>query len=151
MKTHIIVLIGFLTGSSAMAGGMIGGGEVRCKSLITCDAKGIDPAQVSSPFVWVVKEVDYHGNFIPDATLRVVTLDKNLGPIRFYVTDTTELVQGPDLKWPLNIWRYEIGSQENENIGQFVWDEPTNGGLLKSSSSNEVEELQLSNCIFELQ
>ncbi len=149
MRKCILALMGFLMGSSAMAGGMIGGGEVTYKSLITCDAKSIDPTHESSPFVWVVKEVDYDGNFISDATLRVVTLDKNLEPVRFYVTDTTDLFQDPDLKWPVNIWRYEMGSSGNKKIGQFVWDESANSGSLKSSLDNEVEELQLSDCIFE--
>lgn len=150
MKKGALGLIAIFIGCSAMAGGMIGGGEVRFKSLVTCDANSMDPTHESSPYAWVVKEVDYDGEFIKDATLRVVTLDRNLHPVRFYVTDATGLLQGPDMKWLLNIWRYEVGSQGNKNIGRLEWDDAANGGSLMSISGNEVEELQLSNCIFEL-
>jgi len=150
MKKCSLSLFAIFVGFSAFAGGMIGGGEVTFKSLMTCDANSIDPTHESSPYAWVVKEVDYLGEFIQDATLRVVTLDSNLNPISYYVTDATDLIQGADLKWLLNIWRYEVGSQENKKIGKFEWDETSNGGSLKSLSGNEVEELLLSNCIFEL-
>lgn len=146
MKKNILVLIATFISYSAMAGGMIGGGEVTFKTLMMCDAYGIDPTHEASPYVSVVKEVDYDGNFIKDATLRVVTLNNNLQPVLYYVAGETDLVQDPDLKWSLNILMYENGIK----IGQFVWDDNANEGSLKSLIGNEVEELQLSNCIFEL-
>ena len=54
---------------------MIGGGDVDFKSLMECDAVGIEPSHPGSPCVRVLKEVDYKGNFVKDATLRIVTLD----------------------------------------------------------------------------
>ncbi|OFZ31122.1 MAG: hypothetical protein A2622_00525 [Bdellovibrionales bacterium RIFCSPHIGHO2_01_FULL_40_29] len=142
MKKHILVLVGFLMGSSAFAsGGMIGGGEVTLKSLMTCSAQGIDPTHESSSFVVIAKEVDYEGNFVPDATLRVVTMDRNHKPMRFYVTHTAELASH------LSIWRYAMGSQGNKKIGQFVWNETTNSGSLTSSFGYEVEELEIFDCI----
>ncbi len=148
MKTYTMGLIAFFISFSAMAGGMIGGGEVTFKSLVICDASSIDPTHESSPYVWVVKEVDYNGNFIHDATLRVVTVDENLAPVQFYVTHAKDIVQDPSLNWLLSIWNYDIGSAGNQQIGEFEWNSVSNSGSLKSFDSY-VEELLLSNCIFE--
>jgi len=70
MKKHILVLMGFLAGSYVWAGGMIGGGDVDLKSLMTCSAQGIDPTHKSASFVEVAKEVDFYGEFIPNSTFR---------------------------------------------------------------------------------
>lgn len=152
MKTLILALCAFLACRGAFAtGGMIGGGDVNFKSLMVCDSKSTDPTFEASPYVWVVKEVDYNGNFISDATLRIVTLDKDLKPVRYYVTHSKELLANPDSKWKFELFRYDIGSSGNYKIGSFIWDELNNSGLITSvQNRNEVEEVQLSNCIFTL-
>src|SRR3989344_4120120 len=147
MKKNILVLIGFLAGSCAWAvGGMIGGGDVDLKSIMTCSAQGMDPIHEGTSFVEVAKEVDYYGEVIPDSTLRVVTLNKNHKPISYYVTHVTELLQDSNLKWSFNLWQYDIGSQGHKKIGLFVWDESVQRGHLSVLSQNSTKDIMLYNC-----
>ncbi len=126
-------------------GGMIGGGDVDFKPLMICDAAGIDPTHDSSRFVWVTKEVDYNGQFLPNTTLRVVTLDRRMNPVRYYVTHSEGFNSNQNFL-SLNIWQYDIGSNGNRRIGSFVWSKQKNIGYLKPILSSDVEELQLTNC-----
>jgi hypothetical protein len=141
-------ILALCSGTLAFAGGgMIGGGEVEYKPLLVCDAVGIDPTFPSSKYVWVAKEVDFDGRFIPDSTLRVITFNAALEPVRYYVSHEVELLESPDRSRSLSLWRYDIGSQGNQEIGGFNWDETSQTGSLSASGWNsEVEELQLSNC-----
>lgn len=149
MKTILVTLLALFSASLVFAsGGMIGGGEVNFKSLVACDAQGIDPTHAASPYVWVVKEVNYDGTYLADAPLRVVTVNKNHEPIQFYVAHAKDLIKDSKGQFNLALWRYDLGSSGNYKTGLFVWDEKSNSGELSSvGDKNEVEELQLSNCI----
>ena len=150
MKKVFLIISALLVANVTFAsGGMIGGGDVDFKSLMVCDSNGIDPTHSGSHYVWVVKEVDYNGHFIADATLRVVTLDSALKPTRYYVTHSMDLLQNPgSSKLNLELWRYDLGSSGNKKIGSFTWDEKLNAGAITSVNDNsDVEELELSNCI----
>jgi len=145
----LFATLALFSGALAFArGGMIGGGDVDFKPLMTCDAQGIDPTFPGSSYLQVVKEVDYNGQFLPDATLRIVSLNDKLDPVSFYVSHESELLLSPDNSLSLVLWQYDVGSPDNKKIGAFTWDESSNTGSLSSTEqTNEVEELQLSNCI----
>jgi len=78
-------------------------------------------------------------------------LDENRKPMNYYVTHATDLFQDPNLKWSLNVWQYDVGSQGNKRIGLFVWDEPAHRGHLSVLSQDRVEDLMLFNCRFSRQ
>ncbi len=148
MKTKLVLII-LLAQSLVMAkpGGMIGGGEVEFKSIMTCDAKSIDPTFAGSPYVSVAREVHYDGSFIKDANLRILTLDKNRKPVRYYVTHVRDFTYSPSHEISISIWQYDVGTPHNRKIGEFLWNSNSNNGrLVSSSQGNLVEELFLTNC-----
>lgn len=148
MTKHLLSLMILLSRALAFAhGGMIGGGEVKFKALMTCDSKSIDPTYPGSPHLWIVKEVDWDGNYLPQATLRVVTLDDAFSPVRYYVTHERELTYLTGGQVRLDLWRYDEGSNENHKIGLFAWDGAANKGSL-TPIQDDVEELQVYNCAF---
>ncbi len=129
------------------SGGMIGGGEVSFKALMICDAASMDPTFPTPPYVWVVKEADYNGKFISDSTLRVVTVDKKHNAVRYYGTHQTELFESP-MGFDLSIWRYDLLSDDNAQIGSFAWNaQSAKGNFVVRESQTEVEESVLTNCI----
>lgn len=146
MNKLFVLFLTFFSGALAFAGGgIIGGGDTNYKALLTCESSGIDPTYPSSPYVWIVKEIDFDGQFIPSSTLRIVTLDDKLNPNQFYVTHDTDLLFSQDNTLSLTMWRYDGGSEGNSEIGSFKWD-ATSGSGMTFSASAEVEELQLANC-----
>ncbi|MBK8202699.1 MAG: hypothetical protein IPK68_10420 [Bdellovibrionales bacterium] len=112
-----------------------------------CNASSIDPTHPGSPTVQIVKEIDFDGLSIPDSTLRVVTYDGQLKPVRYYVTHETELFVSPDNFYSLTIWAYDVGSNDNKQIGKFTWEASSGTGALSSSGMGDVEELVLSSCV----
>jgi hypothetical protein len=131
------------------AGGMIGGGEVSYKALMTCDAGAIDSKhQRHATQVWVVREVGNDGNDIPDAHLRVVTFDKNSQPIRYFVTHDTTLALSPGGQVRLDIWRYALGSDGNRRLGYFTWNDQSKAGLFTIHEEQGTDVHQLTNCKF---
>jgi hypothetical protein len=149
MKTKIFFPIIFAFSFNAAAtGGMIGGGEVTYRALMTCSTEGIDPTFPASPSLIVAKETHYDGREIEDAPLRIVTLDENSHPNRFYVTEQTELLESPDGDVVIPLWRYPWGSDGNAQIGEFVWSSSQRSGALRSFEGNEVEELVIRDCVY---
>lgn len=128
------------------SGGMIGGGEVNFRTLLECDAESLDPTFPSAPYVWVVKDVDYYGQFIPDATLRVVTLDYSFNPVSYHISHLTDLVVSPGNILELQLWRFDVGSSGNYLVGAFYWNSEYQQGVLSTNYDGVLEELLLSNC-----
>ncbi len=139
----------FALGQMAFAsGGMIGGGDVVYRSRLECDGVAFDPTHSEVSKVWVVQESDADGNYIPDTTLRLVTLDAALNPIRFFVTHDLELFESPDGALDLTLWNYDLGSDGLERLGSFSWDERSQqGAITPVSSGDEIEAVTLSGCV----
>lgn len=67
---------------------------------------------------------------------------------RYYVTHQTELYGPPISDYALSIWKYDLGSAENRQIGNFKWNPQTAQGSFEvRDSQTDAEVLQLSNCI----
>ena len=149
MRRIILASLILFAGSESYGkGGMIGGGDVQFKSVMTCSAQSIDPTFPGSPKLSVAKEVDADGIFIPGATLRVVTLDAQQEPVNYYVTHDAEIVLAPDSGVELTIWQYDIGTTENKIIGKFTWNAASGTGALSpAAGANDVEELIVSGCV----
>lgn len=142
----VVLTFGFNSWSS---GGMIGGGEVSFRPLMSCSTESIDPTHPGSTTLIVAKEIHYDGRDIEDAPLRIVTMDRDRNPSRFYVTEQTALTRTPDGEISIPIWRYPAGSDGNAVVGEFVWSDSLGEGALKSLSYGEVEELVVLNCVLE--
>ena len=139
MKTLIILALSVFLVTGAFAnGGMIGGGEVKYKSLMVCKITGIDPTHESSSQIKITKEVGYDGTFNNDATSRIIIFNENNEAERYFVTN--ELVLTPKSSINISIVK---GSHI---IGGLQWDSRSNSGSLWS---NNNVELQLDNCIYE--
>lgn len=141
----ILSLISIVTLKSFATGGVIGGGEVNFKSLLNCEARGIDPTFPAPTEVQVVKEVKYDGSFITDAPLRILTLGEPGVSRRFFVSLETQLTAASDgVTIQLPLFRYASGS-ENANIGHFLWNTKTQKGELKIYERPGLEVV-LANC-----
>lgn len=147
MKNFLLILSSFFLATQALGeGGVIGGGDLTFRKLMVCDAEGATGQPTTTRSIWVVKETDFEGRLIEGATLRVVTVDSNASPTRFYVTHTTEL-SVLNSKISLDLWRYDELAPSNHRIGSFVWDgRARHGSMSASGVSSDVEELLLANC-----
>jgi hypothetical protein len=141
MKTLLIITALLVSSLQSHAiGGMIGGGDVQFKSVLTCATQGIDLTFPGETEVKIVKEVTYDGSFIPEAAFRVVTASP--GSTHFYVTQDKELNQSAD-----GVVYLTIINIEGTAIGHFLWNSKTQAGelLINSDVENKVE-LSLSSC-----
>lgn len=145
MKTLIILsLLTLASLQSRASGGMIGGGEVNFKSVLSCDAQSIDPTFPEFTKVTVVKEVDHNNNFIENATLRVMTSDGADTPRHFFVTHATHLRASEGLIH-LPIW-HDQGSGSSTMIGALQLNTQTRFGELRITEGDLRIETTLTNC-----
>ncbi len=138
MKTIVLVLALFWNASIFARGGMIGGGDVSFRAILECDASGIDPTFNEATYVWLAEEVNEDGERVENSNLRIVTMDKSRQPIHYYVTHESRLYSHQQINIP--IWRYDVGSAGNTQIGFFQWNRAQGTGVFS------VEELRITNC-----
>lgn len=137
-------IVSFLALSNAVAGGMIGGGEVGYKHLIQCSAQenNVGFSRVSK--VQVVKETDFDGNVLEDSNLRIIVLDSRGSSLEFFVTHDKNIAVGGPLR--LSIWRHEQGSTGNFRMGALELDSELAQGRLLVRSAEVSMDLSLSGC-----
>lgn len=117
MKSFILFIA--LLSASAHArifhsgGGMIGGGEVSFKSLVSCDLDVHFPTFSQEVALHVVYEVDYDGRRVPNADLIVITTDGADKFINAYPSNTREMLQSPDGSFGLTL---EMKSYEYDRL-----------------------------------
>ncbi len=132
----------FFIGSLAHAGGMVGGGELKYKPLMKCE----NEVGVSIREIWVVKETNDQGKVLSDAELRIATIDENGKTLDWLVTHERELVVSPDGAINIPVWRYGQGSDNNQIIGAFGWDENSKSGSVYVAREGVDVSISLLNC-----
>lgn len=145
MKNLVLIGIMIFTSIKLFAsGGVIGGGVINYKSLLSCSTESMDPTYPGPDGVEIAREVDWNGNFVPGSTLRVITMSQT-NPTRFYVTQSQELQPNSDRSIHLVIWQYSEGSNPNQIIGEFDWNAGSQQGRLHIDTIENLE-LVLRNC-----
>lgn len=137
-------IVSLLALSNAIAGGMIGGGEVGYKNLIQCSAQANGGTFSRVSKIQVVKETDFDGNILENSNLRILVLDQRGNPLEFYVTHDSNIAVGGPLRLP--IWKYEQGSTGNYQIGALDLDSELTQGRLRVKSPETSVDLNLSGC-----
>ncbi len=130
-------------------GGMIGGGEVSFKPILTCDLEADFPTFSDEVSLHIVYEVGFDGRRIQEANLTVITVD-SLGKLVNALPSTSQdLIANPDGSFGLNLalTRYDDDRATTISTGTLLLDKYLMSGRLKSKL-DYVQSADLTNCFF---